>query len=109
MIVVYQSETVLPDNEADLLSKILDSVGKSISGIVLKNASEMAVDCEDYVGCTFLLFGLKVTSISHFPQNTYSFENLGGNTILASDSLSDLATDTSLKMKLWNSLKSLKN
>jgi hypothetical protein len=112
VLVSYPSLPFLPDTERSFLMSILAACKLGLDDIAILNIHRTVPDAlPDGLGIearTVLLFGIDPLSIGlpiNFPQ--FQLQQFNKRTYLYSPSLSELEKDKALKLKLWNSLKSL--
>ena len=112
IIVQHPSIPFLPDEELSFLTNILSACKLSLADIGIINSTGIAVEglqkAIESDAKTVLLFGIDPLSIGlpiNFPF--FQLQQFNKRMYLYSPALSELERDKALKMKLWNSLKTL--
>jgi hypothetical protein len=103
----------LADNELNFLTNILSACRLSLADVAIVNIhaipeNRMEESLQTLDPKIVILFGMDPLSIDlpiNFPQ--FQLQGFNGKTYLFSPTLQELEADKTLKLKLWNSLKTL--
>jgi len=115
IVLLVSNDTVpfLPDDQLSFLTNILSACKLSLADVAIVNIHSVDKDevetlIEPLAPKNVLLFGIAPLSIDlpiNFPQ--FQLQAFNKRTYLYSPDLKSLETNKELKLKLWNSLKSL--
>lgn len=101
-IVIATNWKLLPENEVELLSKIVGSVKLSLAAVRIVEAQQLDLSTWAEKPTKLIGFGISMPGV-----NTYEVITTPQTQLLLADSLSILLNSDDLKKKLWMGLKQL--
>lgn len=112
-LLVLHEEEKLSSEVMEMLVKMINACGHSMNEVGLLSSEKLegrTVDeFKNLNAHTVLKFGRINHPINAFPARTYEVHSEKGTEYLFADSLSSIAEDKKLKIKLWTSLQALFN